>query len=98
MCGILAVLGSHDYSPAKRARILELSRRLRHRGPDWSGLFVDEEAGCYLSHERLAIIDPTSGDQPLYNGSKNIVVAVSTASELLPLQVDTKMMMLIIMA
>jgi asparagine synthetase B (glutamine-hydrolysing) len=69
--------------------------RLRHRGPDWSGLFVDEEAGCYLSHERLAIIDPTSGDQPLYNGSKNIVVAVSTASELLPLQVDTKMMMII---
>ncbi len=52
--------------------------RLRHRGPDWSGLFVDEEAGCYLSHERLAIIDPTSGDQPLYNGSKNIVVAVRT--------------------
>jgi asparagine synthase (glutamine-hydrolysing) len=40
-------------------------------------LFVDEEAGCYLSHERLAIIDPTSGDQPLYNGSKNIVVAVN---------------------
>jgi asparagine synthetase B (glutamine-hydrolysing) len=69
--------------------------RLRHRGPDWSGLFVNEEAGCYLSHERLAIIDPTSGDQPLYNASKNIVVAVSTASELLPLQVDTKMMMII---
>jgi hypothetical protein len=46
-------------------------------------------------HERLAIIDPTSGDQPLYNASKNIVVAVSTASELLPLQVDTKMMMII---
>ncbi len=39
---------------------------------------MDEEAGCYLSHERLAIIDPTSGDQPLYNGSKNIVVAVRT--------------------
>jgi asparagine synthase (glutamine-hydrolysing) len=77
MCGILAVLGSHDYSPTKRARILELSRRLRHRGPDWSGLFVDEQACCYLSHERLAIIDPTSGDQPLYNGNKSIVVAVN---------------------
>jgi asparagine synthetase B (glutamine-hydrolysing) len=51
--------------------------RLRHRGPDWSGLFVDEQACCYLSHERLAIIDPTSGDQPLYNGNKSIVVAVS---------------------
>jgi asparagine synthase (glutamine-hydrolysing) len=77
MCGILAVLGSHDYSPTKRARILELSRRLRHRGPDWSGLFVDEQACCYLSHERLAIIDPTSGDQPLYNSNKSIVVAVN---------------------
>lgn len=51
--------------------------RLRHRGPDWSGLFVDEKCGCYLAHERLAIIDPTSGDQPLFNEAKDIVVAVS---------------------
>jgi len=43
---------------------------------------VDEQACCYLSHERLAIIDPTSGDQPLYNSNKSIVVAVS---EFLPL-------------
>lgn len=50
--------------------------RLRHRGPDWSGLFVNEAAGVYLAHERLAIIDPTSGDQPLFNESKDIVVAV----------------------
>ena len=50
--------------------------RLRHRGPDWSGLFVNEEAGVYLAHERLAIIDPASGDQPLFNESKEIVVAV----------------------
>lgn len=50
--------------------------RLRHRGPDWSGLFVDEAAGVYLAHERLAIIDPASGDQPLFNESKDIVVAV----------------------
>lgn len=51
--------------------------RLRHRGPDWSGLFVDEAAGVYLAHERLAIIDPASGDQPLFNENKDIVVAVS---------------------
>lgn len=54
--------------------------RLRHRGPDWSGLFVDEKCGCYLAHERLAIIDPTSGDQPLFNEAKDIVVAVSLLS------------------
>lgn len=50
--------------------------RLRHRGPDWSGLFVGEGCGCYLAHERLAVIDPASGDQPLFNESKEIVVSV----------------------
>lgn len=77
MCGILAILGSQAESPARRDRILELSRRLRHRGPDWSGLFVGEKSWCYLAHERLAIIDPASGDQPLYNGTKDIVVAAN---------------------
>ncbi|XP_024364474.1 asparagine synthetase [glutamine-hydrolyzing] 2 [Physcomitrium patens] len=77
MCGILAILGSHDASPARRDRILELSRRLRHRGPDWSGLFAGQKCWCYLAHERLAIIDPASGDQPLYNENKDIVVAAN---------------------
>ncbi|KAM7262251.1 hypothetical protein ACFE04_021328 [Oxalis oulophora] len=75
MCGILAVLGCIDTSLAKRARVLELSCRLRHRGPDWSGLHCDE--GCYLAHQRLAIVDPASGDQPLYNKDKTVVVTVN---------------------
>ncbi|KAL6642056.1 hypothetical protein ACP70R_020237 [Stipagrostis hirtigluma subsp. patula] len=76
MCGILAVLGCADEpSQAKRARVLELSRRLKHRGPDWSGL--RQVGDCYLSHQRLAIIDPASGDQPLYNEDHSIVVAVN---------------------
>ncbi|CAM0953539.1 unnamed protein product [Alopecurus aequalis] len=75
MCGILAVLGVGDVSLAKRARIIELSRRLRHRGPDWSGLHSFED--CYLAHQRLAIVDPTSGDQPLYNEDKTVVVTVN---------------------
>ncbi|XP_019089884.1 PREDICTED: asparagine synthetase [glutamine-hydrolyzing] 3-like isoform X2 [Camelina sativa] len=75
MCGILAVLGCADNSQAKRSRIIELSRRLRHRGPDWSGLHCFED--CYVAHERLAIVDPISGDQPLYNGDKTIVVTVN---------------------
>jgi hypothetical protein len=49
-------------------------RRLRHRGPDWSGIHCHED--CYLAHQRLAIIDPTSGDQPLYNEDKTVVVTV----------------------
>ncbi|XP_043719335.1 asparagine synthetase [glutamine-hydrolyzing] 2-like [Telopea speciosissima] len=75
MCGILAVFGCSDNSQAKRARIIELSRRLRHRGPDWSGLHCHED--CYLAHQRLAIVDPASGDQPLYNEDKTIIVTVN---------------------
>ncbi|GER47624.1 asparagine synthetase [Striga asiatica] len=75
MCGILAVLGVSENSQAKRSRIIELSRRLRHRGPDWSGLHNHQN--CYLAHQRLAIIDPTSGDQPLYNEEKTVIVTVN---------------------
>ncbi|KAL6003288.1 asparagine synthetase [Asimina triloba] len=53
----------------------QLARMLRHRGPDWSGLHCHED--CYLAHQRLAIMDPTSGDQPLYNEDKTIVVTVN---------------------
>uniref|UniRef100_UPI001CB91D54 asparagine synthetase [glutamine-hydrolyzing]-like n=1 Tax=Erigeron canadensis TaxID=72917 RepID=UPI001CB91D54 len=75
MCGILAVLGCSDDSQAKRTRVLELSRRLKHRGPDWSGLY--QHGDCYIGHQRLAIVDPAFGDQPLYNEDKSIVVAVN---------------------
>ncbi|XP_057772488.1 asparagine synthetase [glutamine-hydrolyzing] [Salvia miltiorrhiza] len=75
MCGILAVLGCADDSQAKRVRVLELSRRLKHRGPDWSGLY--QHGDFYLAHQRLAIVDPASGDQPLYNEDKKIVVTVN---------------------
>ncbi|CAK7330545.1 unnamed protein product [Dovyalis caffra] len=75
MCGILAVLGCSDESQAKRVRVLELSRRLKHRGPDWSGLY--QHGDFYLAHQRLAIIDPASGDQPLYNEDQAIVVTVN---------------------
>ncbi|GBG85225.1 hypothetical protein CBR_g39791 [Chara braunii] len=62
-------------SAATRRRILQLSRRLRHRGPDWSGLH--QTGSNYLAHERLAIVDPASGDQPLYNEDKSIAVTVN---------------------
>ncbi|KAJ0682330.1 putative asparagine synthase (glutamine-hydrolyzing) [Helianthus annuus] len=74
MCGILALLGCSDDSQAKRVRVLELSRRLKHRGPDWSGLY--QHGDNYLSHQRLAVIDPASGDQPLYNEDETVVVTV----------------------
>ncbi|XP_024524654.1 asparagine synthetase [glutamine-hydrolyzing] 2 [Selaginella moellendorffii] len=74
MCGILAILGYHE-AHLQRSKVLDLSRRLRHRGPDWSGLYHHQN--FYLAHERLAIVDPASGDQPLYNEDKSIVVAVN---------------------
>ncbi|KAL6526435.1 Asparagine synthetase [Orobanche hederae] len=52
--------------------ILEM---LRHRGPDWSGLH--QHQNCYLAHQRLAIVDPASGDQPLYNEDKTVAVTVN---------------------
>ncbi|KAH1262965.1 Asparagine synthetase, root [glutamine-hydrolyzing] [Glycine max] len=75
MCGILAVLGCSDDSRAKRVRVLELSRRLKHRGPDWSGLH--QHGDCFLAHQRLAIVDPASGDQPLFNEDKSVIVTVN---------------------
>ncbi|GMG98354.1 hypothetical protein Nepgr_000194 [Nepenthes gracilis] len=75
MCGILAVLGCSDDSHAKRSRVLQLSRRLKHRGPDLSWLY--QHGDCYLAHERLAVIDPASADQPLCNENKSIVVTAN---------------------
>lgn len=49
--------------------------RLRHRGPDWAGIHTFKNN--FLAHERLAIVDPASGDQPLFNETKDIVLAVS---------------------
>jgi len=75
MCGILAVLGCADWSQAKRARVLSCSRRLKHRGPDWSGLFQCE--GNFLAQQRLAVVSPLSGDQPLYNEDRTVVVVAN---------------------
>ena len=58
-----------------RAQILEMSKRIRHRGPDWSGVYTGNNA--ILSHERLAIVDPLSGKQPLVSDDEKIILAVN---------------------
>lgn len=75
MCGIVAVL-DHPY-PADQARALAVqqARALRHRGPDWSGVWVG--AGAVLAHERLGIVDPTGGSQPLLSPDGRLAVAVN---------------------
>ncbi len=75
MCGILGVFNLKDDSAAQRDRVLELSKRLRHRGPDWSGIYCGPHA--ILAHERLAIVDPLSGGQPLFSPDKKVILAVN---------------------
>lgn len=64
-----------DQSVEWRTKALKMSSRIRHRGPDWSGIFSDKR--CILAHERLAIVDPLSGGQPLYSKDRTKVLAVN---------------------
>ena len=75
MCGILGIFGSSLSESELRKKLIECSKTLVHRGPDWSGYFVDGNVG--IAHERLAIIDPESGAQPLFSRDKNLVVAAN---------------------
>ncbi|PRD57190.1 asparagine synthase B [Sphingobacterium gobiense] len=76
MCGIVGAFELKPFSSEKlRPQVLEMSKRIRHRGPDWSGIFTSEKA--ILAHERLAIVDPKSGSQPLFSPDKSVVLAVN---------------------
>jgi len=75
MCGILCAFELKQTSEAIRPQVLEMSKKLRHRGPDWSGIYKAPNA--VLSHERLAIVDPTSGKQPLISPSEKLILAAN---------------------
>lgn len=77
MCSILGIFGLQpgDDVGALRRQALELSQRQRHRGPDWSGVYLDD--GAILVHERLAIVDPAGGSQPLRSEDGDLVLAVN---------------------
>jgi len=75
MCGIIGVFTESETAKALRPAILEMSKKIRHRGPDWSGIYGDDHA--ILAHERLAIVDPQSGGQPLYSKDRNLILAVN---------------------
>jgi len=84
MCGILAILGSSAEPAELRKKALALSARLRHRGPDWSGVCLQQITTTdnktvtnVLAHERLAIVDPTTGSQPIFNESGSIAMTVN---------------------
>ena len=75
MCGIVGVFDLKIESEKLRPQVLEMSKKIRHRGPDWSGIYCGEKA--ILAHERLAIVDPQSGGQPLFSKDKKLVLAVN---------------------
>ncbi|MGB1261365.1 MAG: asparagine synthase B [Cognaticolwellia sp.] len=75
MCSIFCILDIKTGADALRPKALEYSRLLRHRGPDWSGIFANDQA--ILVHERLAIVDTEHGAQPLYSSDKTLVLAVN---------------------
>lgn len=75
MCGITGIFEINKEDSSLRSRALSMSRKLRHRGPDWSGIYCGSSA--ILAHERLAIVDVQSGRQPLYGNDGKIVLAVN---------------------
>ncbi len=75
MCGIIGAFDLKTTSKALRPEILKMAQKVRHRGPDWSGIFSCDQA--ILAHERLAIVDPRSGKQPLKSKEGDLVLAVN---------------------
>lgn len=75
MCGIVSIFNIQEQTPELRKKALEMSKKIRHRGPDWSGIYCGKSA--ILCHERLSIVDPQSGKQPLFSPDKKQVLAVN---------------------
>ena len=75
MCGIVSIFNIQEQTPELREKALAMSRKIRHRGPDWSGIYCGGTA--ILAHERLSIVDPESGKQPLFSPDMKQVLAVN---------------------
>ena len=75
MCGIVCAFNLRGDKDLIRSNVLEMAQKVRHRGPDWSGIYSSDNA--ILAHERLAIVDPTSGKQPIISEDGLKVIAVN---------------------
>ncbi len=75
MCGIVGIFNISEQSDTLRQKALRMSQKIRHRGPDWSGIYSGGTA--ILAHERLSIVDPESGKQPLFSPDGKQVLAVN---------------------
>ncbi len=75
MCGIVGIFNIDRQTAALRTKALKMSQKIRHRGPDWSGVYCGDHA--ILAHERLSIVDPESGGQPLFSTDRKQILAVN---------------------
>jgi len=75
MCGFVGIFDLKVKAEDLRSQVLKMSKKIRHRGPDWSGIYCGEKA--ILSHERLSIVDVASGKQPLFSKDGNLILAVN---------------------
>ena len=76
MCGIVAIYNNQiKFDKDMRSKCLKMSKKVRHRGPDWSGIYSSDNA--ILAHERLSIVDIKSGRQPLFSNDENIILTVN---------------------
>ena len=74
MCGIVCAFNTSG-DKLLRTRVLEMAKTIRHRGPDWSGIYSNKNA--IIAHERLAIVDPSSGQQPLFSQDDRYILAAN---------------------
>ncbi len=75
MCGIVCAFDIKQKVDDLRPQVLEMAKTIRHRGPDWSGIYSDDKV--IMAHERLAIVDPASGKQPLFSPDKKLILAAN---------------------
>jgi asparagine synthase (glutamine-hydrolysing) len=75
MCGIVGAFNLKTDAQKLRPQVLKMSKKIRHRGPDWSGIYCGEKA--LIAHERLSIVDPESGGQPLFSKDKTLILGVN---------------------
>ena len=75
MCGIVSIFNIQEQTAELRQKALKMSQKIRHRGPDWSGIYCGKSA--ILAHERLSIVDPESGKQPLFSPDNKHILAVN---------------------
>ena len=76
MCGIVAIYNNQiKFDKDMRSKCLKMSKKVRHRGPDWSGIYSSDNA--ILAHERLSIVDIKSGRQPLFSNDESIILTVN---------------------